>query len=102
MAKVFATLREDNKVVLKTWSSAAAFLKTETWLDEKFITVTTSDDFKGKGSFPLCPMYDEEIEVTTSKPQGNGFNIIYKENDVASHNLLFQARNQYLGIKRDK
>jgi len=99
MAKVFATYLKNGEVVLETWSSAKAFQETESWTDDKFILITTSDDFKGKASFPLSPMFDEKIEVSTSQPEGNGFNIIQTEDEIKAHNLLVDARNKYLGIK---
>jgi len=98
MAKVFATYLKNGEVVLETWSSAKDFQKNESWTDDKFIRIATTDDFKGKASFPLSPMFDEKIEVSTTKPEGNGFNIIQSEDEITAHNILVDARNKYLGI----
>jgi len=100
MAKVFATYIENDTVTLKTWPNMKSFNKNESWLDEKFILIATSDDFKGKKSFPLSPMYDEK--ETFIEPKGNGITFALNKNEIEAHNLLFEARNEYLGIKEIK
>nr|WP_075497181.1 hypothetical protein [Moritella viscosa]SHO03604.1 Putative uncharacterized protein [Moritella viscosa] len=98
MAKVFATYLKNDTVVLEEWSSAKAFQETESWSDEKFIYIATTDDFKGKASFPLCPLYSEKLERVT-EPNSKGFSIAHTDNEIKAHNLMFEARNRYLKIK---
>jgi hypothetical protein len=98
MAKVFATLIENNAVVLKQWPSKAAFQSAESWVDNKFIAIATTDDFKGKSSFPANAMYDFEIGPPDEYPKSKSFHIIQSKEEVQSHNLLFNARNEHLGI----
>jgi hypothetical protein len=89
MAKVFATLVQNGKVVLKTWSSKKAFQSEESWLDEKFIFSCTSDDMKGGGN--LCnPMY--------TYPHENGpFMIVYTPLQLEAHQLMCDARTAHFG-----
>ena len=99
MAKIFATYLKDNEVVLETWSSAKAFEKSEQWTDNKFILIASTDDFKGKASFPLDPMYTDKLIEPDSDLKSNGFNITHTENERTAHNLLVEVRNKYLNIK---
>jgi hypothetical protein len=92
MAKVFATVLEKGNVLLKTWPSAKSFNKTESWLDPKFIYVATSDDFKGKNSFPYNPLFDEKISLSDNSL------IIRTIHDVNAHNIMYSARNNHLRI----
>ncbi len=94
MAKVFATLIENNEVVLKTWSSAAAFSKVESWLDDKFIYIATSSDFKG--SFACSAMFSDELDESVDRVTGNNFNVIKTDNERTAYQLMFDARKAYL------
>jgi hypothetical protein len=86
MAKVFATFVENNRVVIKTWSSKSIFEQTESWLDEKFIYAATSADFKG--CYSVTPMFEGEYcGMVVQTP-------IEKE----AHALMVDARNKYLKI----
>ena len=99
MAKVFATYIQNDEVTLETWSSVKAFETNEEWNDQKFIYIATSNDFKGKSSFPASPIYIEKLKVETEKPVKNGFNIILTPNEITAHNLMVEARNKYFNIK---
>ncbi len=96
--KVFATTVENNVIKLHTWSSVKRFHVSESWLDEKFIHIATSSDFKGDGGFISYPLYDtkkEFVESTCSK----SFSLISTQHEVDSHNIMFYARKKHLGIK---
>ena len=98
MAKVFATLVENGLVVLNTWSSAAQFGKTESWVDEKFIYVAISTDFKE--TWDSEAMYTDDLEpALTDKPPKGSFEFVYSDNQRAAHALMCEARRKYLGIK---
>lgn len=84
MAKVFATLISNNRVIIKEWRSKRSFEATESYLDDKYIFIATTDDFKGKSSFPLAPMYTYRVESGSV--------------EAVAHNLLYNARNNYLNI----
>jgi hypothetical protein len=94
MAKVFAVILEDQDLVLKTWSSAKLFNKTESWLDDKFICIATSDDFKGNNSFPPRGVFDDEII------EGEVSFFIRTQNEIAAHNIMHDARNNYMGLSK--
>mgnify|MGYP003669122960 FL=1 len=96
MAKVFAVILKNKKLVLKTWFSAKLFEKTESWVDDKFICLATSDGFKGKNSFPLSPIYDEKAAFT--ELNCNGYCIFQSKNEIEAHNIMHEARNKHLGI----
>lgn len=99
MAKVFATYLKNDTVILEEWSSAKAFQENESWTDEKFLNIATSDDFKGKASFPLSPLYSEKLEPEpVTEQNSNGFNVIHTEQEIEAHNLMVEARNKYLKI----
>mgnify|MGYP003671158316 CR=1 FL=1 len=45
--KVYATELIDGEVVLRSWSSKAQFERLESWVDCRWINVTTTDGLKG-------------------------------------------------------
>jgi hypothetical protein len=92
MAKVFAVILQDQIPTLKTWSSAKYFGESESWLDDKFICVATSDDFKGNHSFPASPIFDERII------EGEVSFFIRTPNEIIAHNIMHDARNNYMGL----
>lgn len=89
MAKVFATLVIDGKVTLKTWPSKAAFNKYESWLDDKFIYLATSTEFKG--DWMVSPTFSEDCEV-------DGL-VKLTSKEIEAHSLMVRARNEYLKIR---
>ena len=101
MAKVFATLVENGEVVLKTWSSAVVFEKTESWLDEKFIYAVTTSEFKGKHCYPPVPMFSDDLDFDIEPVKSNlpTLDVIYSPDQQRAYKLMFEARNKHLGIK---
>jgi hypothetical protein len=103
MAKVFATQVEDGVVVLKTWPSAIAFEKTESWCSDEFIYTATSSDFNGDHSFPPAPMFDCDLEpkreCTTEK---GSFELVYSDTQRAAHALMCEARRKHFKQPKGK
>lgn len=79
MAKVFAVVEDtDSSVQLLSWPSAAAFLRSgESFLDDKFIYIATTDDYKKEGLFS-APMREEDKDfiVKTSEIKFKAHNIM--------------------------
>jgi hypothetical protein len=93
--KVFATMLENKEVVLKTWSSISDFNKTESWTDEAFIYIATSKEFKG--DHLVSPIFDDDLEPDSNvRPPIGSFRIMHTKNQVKAHNLMCQARRDYM------
>ncbi len=85
--KVFTTLLSGDQVVLKTFSSVKEFNQTESWLDEKFIFIATSEDFK---------------EGAYLTPQLNGeFGVQYSQHELDANYLLCEARCKHLKLDKE-
>ncbi|UTZ44568.1 hypothetical protein [Vibrio campbellii] len=79
MAKVFAVTNENGALTLHTWSSAAAFGKDgNSFLDERFIAIATTNDYRDG-------MYNELVE------QGNVWGIVYTQEQRDAKNMLHEA-----------
>lgn len=94
MSKVFATLIEDNKVVLKTWPSANAFSRAESWVDNKFIYIATSKEFIG--DWLVSAMFDYKVGLDQGGDIMRGFRILLSKEKIVAHNLMYDARQSYI------
>jgi len=73
--KVYAVIKTDEGLVLKSWPSKKSFEREERWCDPKFIRVITTADLES---------YEFPIET--------GF-IVYSDDAIAAHGML---RDVYL------
>ena len=89
--KVFATLLSGDQVVLKTWPSVKSFNQTESWLDEKFIFISTSEDFK-EGSYSTPHL----------NPLKGCDGIVYSKQQLDANYLLCEARCKHLKLDKEK
>ena len=71
--RVFATQKQNGKIILKVWSSKASFRANENWCDEKFLNVGTTED-----------LVNYEFASVRS-------NIVYTEDQQASRLLMQEA-----------
>jgi hypothetical protein len=92
MTKVFAVILQKEELALKTWSSIKLFNKTDSWIDNKFIFIATSNDFIGNTSYPARPIFDDKISHSTTSF------IARTQHEINAHNIMYKARNKHLGI----
>jgi hypothetical protein len=79
MAKVFAVIKEGDKLTLKTWPSASAMHKDGfSFFDEQFIATASTSDYKDG-------MYNEPVE------QPVGFGVVHSDDRLAALNMLHEA-----------
>ncbi|MEI8659303.1 hypothetical protein [Vibrio sp. Hal054] len=89
MAKIFAIVKNDaDQLQVVSWSSRAEFRKTgHSFLDEQFIAIATTDDYKERGIFAdTLAIECEPVE---------GFSLAKTEEEVNAHNLLNAALKEH-------
>lgn len=82
MAKVFAVVRSESgaHLSLLSWRSKKAFSEHNSWLDERFIYVASTDDHKLNGLFSAYLEGDEILVVHTTE-------------EIEAHNMMVDAMN---------
>ncbi|MDD9195842.1 hypothetical protein PVK62_08310 [Aliivibrio sp. S3MY1] len=99
MAKVFAVAKEQGVLTLFEWSSKAAFSKTESFIDSKWIYIATTTDYKKEG------LFNEPEESTESKRSivphkcFPSFFVKRTEDEIEAHNMLYRAFKRH--FKKD-
>ena len=89
--KVFATERVNGTVKLTEFSSKRAFEQSNSWIDDKFIFIATSEDFKS-GS------YSDKHSNYVAPQRGHlkSLTVIYSPDQLAANHLLCNAAAKYL------
>ncbi|HFQ4886675.1 hypothetical protein [Vibrio parahaemolyticus] len=93
MAKVFAVIKSDNdKLELTSWSSAKAFYEDgNSFADERFICIASTDDYKERGMYA-----SEKVYIDPDTPMDrNDYRIPATQEQVDAHNMLHRALNNH-------
>lgn len=83
--KVYATKKVNGKVRLDVFKSVSEFEKSESWIDDKWIFICTSKDFK---------------ESMFSEPHFNEYGIVYNADQLKAYNLMHIAQQDYMKFKK--
>ncbi|EGQ8547878.1 TPA: hypothetical protein ACMDS2_004281 [Vibrio parahaemolyticus] len=85
MAKVFAVIENEHRLELLSWSSGKAFTASgQSWLDDKFICIATTDDHKNRGLFA-------EFKLCERSLKGFSSSIVKSEKELLANDIMALA-----------
>lgn len=89
MSKVFAVVKEDDgELKLLSWRSKRAFERDNSWLDERFLHISTTAEHQQNNMY-VC--HDEYIDPSTPMRDNERFRVLTSKESVDAHNMLVDA-----------
>lgn len=89
MAKVFAVVKNDkDELELLIWNSKKSFESENSWMDDKFLCLGSTDDYKNEGVYNS---EKEHIDPDVPFCNGEGFRILASKESVEAHNMMHHA-----------
>jgi len=64
--KIYATTKDGNAVILKSWKSRKEFESSESWLDPKWINVISANDLENYefATYPISIVLTEDKKIS--------------------------------------